>query len=54
LVIWLPDSVARVSTKPIWEPPGAGPRLQNLMDVNPFNSDDGMRLMAQALVLLKP
>jgi hypothetical protein len=63
-VVWLPDSVVRLSTGPILMPPPpapldahetpavVSPDLKQFVDMNPFNSPDGLRSILKALVPL--
>jgi hypothetical protein len=63
-VVWLPDSVVRLGTGPVWMPPPPEPSAANetpviaspdqdqFIDMNPFNSPDGLRSILKALVPL--
>lgn len=66
IVIWLPDSVVRVSAPPIlvptstptpadpsYPPVAATPVIENARDINPFNIEEAMRLMLRELALLE-
>jgi hypothetical protein len=66
LLIWLPDTVVRVSATPILVPAStptpadpsqprlaATPGTENATDVNPFNSEEAMRLIVRALASLE-
>ncbi len=64
-IVWLPDSVVRLGTGPAWMPRTPGPSaahetpvivspdLDQFVDMNPFNSPDGLRSILKALVPLQ-